>query len=428
MAQSLLGTYTTATLPAANLVQPGTNASVTDNNGNNLSTVTSDGVKWSNQLGASYSGAFNGLYGVTAQNTIHLRAALARVRSNTGTCKVAIVGDSTTAGLFAQGVGQGYTNAKVLAPGAQLAAMLKAAGTPAHNESFFGTNNTQAVAYAVYNPAVNLLTGSFTQTTSPPTFCGNLFRGVAVGNTMSWTPLIAFDSIDVYYAQAGSAGSFTVNVDGGATLATVNANNANQIYVKQAITGVALGTHTINLAVSVGTSSFILGMAVRNSTSQSVEVYTLGNSGTTVSNLLRPSGGVTGYLTPAGLQVLGPDMTFINLTINDINNQVTTVAQYSIDLQTIISAALATGDCCLVIGNPGNVAGWTNGIVAPQYQNAVYALAASNGIPVVDITQRWVSYAVTNPVMPYGDAGAGSIHPTAIGYADIASAYRLLFN
>ena len=34
----------------------------------------------------------SGLYNATAQNTIHLRAAMARVRSNSGTGKIALLG------------------------------------------------------------------------------------------------------------------------------------------------------------------------------------------------------------------------------------------------------------------------------------------------------------------------------------------------
>ncbi len=75
-----------------------------------------------------------------------------------------------------------------------------------------------------------------------------------------------------------------------------------------------------------------------------------------------------------------------------------------------------------MVAIPANAPNWLNGVNL-TYQNAIYALSTSNNIALLDLTQRWTSYAVWNPIMPYGDI----LHPGAAGYADIALAMTELF-
>ena len=49
---------------------------------------------------------------------------------------------------------------------------------------------------------------------------------------------------------------------------------------------------------------------------------------------------------------------------------------------------------------------------------AVNNVAASSGCAVLDLKNRWISYASANTYLPYFD----SLHPGVLGYQDIAQA------
>jgi len=62
-----------------------------------------------------------------------------------------------------------------------------------------------------------------------------------------------------------------------------------------------------------------------------------------------------------------------------------------------------------------------SGILAlnkPRIIAAYKTLAAANGLGVIDIYRRWVSYPVSNALGLYLDV----LHPNATGYWDIAAA------
>lgn len=424
------GQIITNLLPPASAVAPGTPAF-----DQVLGPVYSDGVSWLSLLGASVGGVNNGVANLTAQNTGHLRAAIARVRTGSGIAKIAVIGDSTTMGAFSNGVV--FAGNKPLAFPAQMASQMSAKGLPSTNCSWFGSGNVApatAAGYTAYNPAVTFPIAGFAPG-SILTLGAFPLASTTNGATLTYTPenAFAFDTVDIYFLGGVPAGTFNVNVDGGASLQTVVPGAAHTVQVVT-ITGIALATHAINIVTNTASPTFITGMVARASGTKRVEVYDMGWSAAVVLN---PAALGASYATPLSvtnqyvyfnaLPVVAPDLTIIHLTINDINNQTATPAVYQAALQTMVVQALVSGDCLLMVGNPGNTAAWTGGIVAPQYQAAVYAVAAALGIPVVDITKRWTSYAVTNPVMPFGDAGAGAIHPSTVGNGDVADAILSIF-
>jgi hypothetical protein len=375
----------------------------------------------------SSGGAANGLSGYTAQNTLNLRAALARVRAGTGICKVACIGDSTTMGAFSNGVV--FAGNKPLAFPFQLAKLLTAKGTPATNDSWFGSGNVApatAAGYTAYNAQVTYPVAGFAPGAIPG--LGAFAQASTTsGATLAFTPTMAFDTIDIYFLGGIPAGTFNVNVDGGASLQLVTPSGTHTVQVVT-ITGVALATHTINIVTTSTNGVFIAGMAVRASATPRVEVYNMGWSAALVSTYAQPTDGTHQYNYFIALPVVAPNLTLIHLTINDIDQAPTTVAVYQAALQTMITQALVSGDCVIMVGNPGNKASWvTTPSIAAAYQQAIYALGAANNIPVLDITQRWTSYAVTNPSMPYGDAGATALHPSTTGNMDVATAIAQLF-
>ncbi len=379
-------------------------------------------------------GANSGISNFTSQNTIKTRAAVARVLSGSGFGKVCVIGDSTTMGAFSNGVT--FAGNKPLAFPAQLAKILNSYGVPATNDSWFGSGNVApatAAGYNAYNTAVTFPIAGF----APGAIQGLgafAMASTTSGATLAFTPTIAFDTVDIYFLGGVPAGTFNVNVDGGASLQLVTPSGTHLPQVVT-ISGIALATHTLNIVTTSTNGVFIAGTAVRASGTPRIEVY---NAGWSAAEVLNPGNGAVSYAQPAdgthqyvyfaALPVVAPDLTIINLTINDIDLQPSSVSFYQAALQTMVTQALASGDCWLMVGNPGNKASWTtNPGVAGAYQAAVYSLAASNNIPIVDITARWVSYAVTNPVMAYGDAGTNALHPSTVGNSDIATALAALF-
>lgn len=384
--------------------------------------------------------AGSGLYNVTTQNTSHLRAAIARVRAGTGTGKVAFIGDSTTVGDFASSAVNIFTGDKVLAFPNQLAKLLTARGLPAHNDSFFGGQNVNAPSgifptdYTAFNPAV-VFTGSSWTISGFYSLGANTFQSGTTAERLAFTPTSIFDTIEVYYATNSFGGSILVNVDGGATLSTINTNGATGV-AKTTITGVARATHTINLVSSLTGGQFIfpIGVTVRDSTAGNarLELYNMGFSGSFVNWASTPTSSYGASLAAApygyfaALPVLAPDVTFINLTINDIANQVSTPSSYGASLGAMVTAALAVGDCVLMVGNPVGAANWSNG-VSTAYVSQVYALANANNCPLIDLTQRWTSFSAGSALGFYGDPAGNMAHPSATGHQDIAAVMSSLF-
>jgi lysophospholipase L1-like esterase len=372
----------------------------------------------------------NGISNFTVQNTQKLRMGAARIRSGPfvgSTFKIACIGDSVMNGYDAVSTNSLYPGARPLAIPQLLAnVLLNGSRLPAQSDSWFGNPPTgTAAALMAYDTRLNIINFTTTGFNGPG---GAALDSVVNGASIAFTPASAFDTIDIFYAQQATGGSFTVNVDGGATLATINTTGA-LAYIKQTITGVARGTHTINLTTTSTTDTQINGMAVRDSTIPRAEIYQLSINGVTAGSY---NGVFSGRGPTLGIPVVAPDVSFINLTINDINLVNETVAAYTTNLQSIITACAASGDVILCIGNPGSEANQTNG-VGLGYINAVYALAAPggpngvNGLPVLDFVVRMVSFAVANALSPYYDTNVPSLHPGRIWYADHAAAMSQFF-
>ena len=115
------------------------------------------------------------------------------------------------------------------------------------------------------------------------------------------------------------------------------------------------------------------------------------------------------------------DLVILNVGINDWDAAVT-AATYTTNVQALITA-IKTGssaDILMMTPPPTN----TTSASTTAQQNlitAMYSLAQSNNIPLVDIWARWQSYAVAQPLGFYADTFT---HPNALGYSDLAQAIK----
>lgn len=370
-------------------------------------------------------GAGGGIYNLKTSNTRKLRAGLARVRAGiagTDDCVIACIGDSKTAGAQAQGAGGGgYAGNYPLTWPVQLAKLLAASGMPADWNSWFCDHNVNAVSsLAAYDVrwvlGAGWLTGGAYWSCGP----GYCLTNRTTTNVAALTPTVAFDGIELYYITGGGFGTFKIDVDGGSALGTYNTWTSEGV-TKVTITGLANTTHTINFTpTSLGNGIFIYGLRILNSTAPKVDVINLGSAGTTSTvwvSSSRPWEGVG----PLSNGVLAPACTFIDLQINDAL-LLTGASTYQTQMQTIITAAKVSGDVVLINTYPGNTGAGgiyvnADGAGFTPYQDAIRTLAAANDVPLIDLKERWTSYAASQPLGYYGDT---TVHGSALGYADVA--------
>lgn len=325
---------------------------------------------------------------------------MARVRNGTADGKVFIVGDSTTAGAGANTLAASVPN--------RLAGLLDSYVCRAGLHSTLGRNNVTAVATDVFDPRVALGAGW----TAGNNGAGGGYSAptTATGN-LSFTPTVPFDTITVYTAVNSGNGTSTVNVDGGASLGTMTTSGTQALGTHTFTC--ALGTHTINISPPTVGTIHVLGIEVADSTTRRMRVYNAGYAGQKAAFFTSAS---LAWNTYNWWPVVAPDLTILNLTINDSNQTglgATDTATYSSQITSLITRAQATGDCLLMVGNPTNTEASLQ-----TYRDILYGLADTHDCALLDLKDRWQSYAVSNPLGYYADTA----HPSAVGYQDIASA------
>jgi lysophospholipase L1-like esterase len=345
-----------------------------------------------------------GVFNASPANLTRWRKALAGVRAGTGRAKLALIGDSTTAGTGSSG--GGTNNAVAASYPSFVASILSSFYIAATAASSWGRNMLPATDPRVAAP--NWVQSSYVLN-------GNSMRANGITDTMTFTPGVSWDTAEVWYADLAGSGTFTVNADGGAALATVTPSGTGAI--KKVTITKALGTSVLGVARTSGGSVYIAGMVTYDSTSKKVDVLNLGWHGSKVADWATANASYINNVTPASnITQVAPDLSVICLTINDWGNT-TDLVTYKTNLQTIVSAALTTGDVVLVSGVPSST---SSASVAQQarYIDVMKQVAVANNTPFINLTQRFVSYDTTNALGLYSD----TLHPTGAGYADVAQA------
>lgn len=358
--------------------------------------------------------ATSGAYNFNPAYLPKWRKALAQVRAGTGRAKVAMVGDSTTAGWGAGTGANGTDGARVKSAPYRLAEILARRGLNAKSNSFWGDANLGYTPYQAYDPRV-VIGASWSRggaTTVAPG--GWLLRAnTGVTTTTSFTPSDEVDTFDIYYVVNTGNGTFTANIDGGATLATVDTSVGTPGIYKTTITATK-GAHTVNVQRTAGGAFYVVGIDAYDSTARDVAIWNLGAASwasadwAVSTNAWNPAPGLTG---------IAPDLTLINLGINDWKDTPVSVSTYTTNLQTLITAAKAAGDVVLVAPFPSSTARASVAQQAP-FIDAIVSLGETNSCPVLSLTHRFTSWADANTVGYTYDA----LHPNALGYADVAQA------
>lgn len=281
-------------------------------------------------------------------------AAVARVRAGTGDAKLLMVGDSTTIGIYGNG------NATVPdygSPAATLVAQL--------DQGYLPTVNGMGIpASSVTDTDQRWTPGTGWSKSGDLTVAGFggldcLYEAISPTGALTYAdPRILADTFDVYYVgNAGSLGSITATATGGSG-ATVNTGGAAGpgIYKVTVSAASAAWTNSASITASGGAPVFIVAVEPRLVSSGGViRVANAGASGSSTTTWTAFSSGnpANAYNGPVAIKAYAPDLTIINLQINDANNGGgLAVATHRSQLQTLVTAAQVSGDVILVSCNP----------------------------------------------------------------------------
>lgn len=354
------------------------------------------------------------------------RAALAKVKSAAGgtyNCKLLCMGDSTTFGVGSNGTSTG--NLKPLAWPTELASLMNNAGINAHSNSWMASGGGAAGGTSQTNDANDSrisVTGGWAKTATTLSFIGGCPYSGSTTGTINFTPTVNVDTFKVYYYQTGGGGTFSYQIDSGAA---TNQSTAGASAIQSVVISAgSLGSHTctINWVNSTSINPIILGMEAYDSSKNWVDVI---NAGWPVSRLSDWSQGASVFYNPTqgGISGFAPDLTIIDLGINDLGAG-NPIAQMLVNLKSIIAKCQLSGDVVIQSFNPCNTpVSATNYPLAEQtaWQQALASFCNSNNIPYLDIMGRmgggsnW-SANNTNGYMFDG------LHPNNVGYYDKAQA------
>lgn len=346
------------------------------------------------------------------------RAALSRLRRNTGGAKLMVYGDSNDRGALATGIGVG--NAMSQSWPTQFARDLVPQFIPGREGSWgsvFGDawkGNNASTGLQVEDTRVTF-TGAWTtaaqQQANSQTFGGVYWNASAAGS-MTFTPTEAVDSFKIYYFRNTGLGTFGWSVDGG-SVTNISQNGAVGVQVATVSAGAA-GAHALKLEWVSGALA-ILGIEGVNSTKNVLTVYNGGAYGIN-STFGAAAGNTFSPGNSAMMDAITPDLIMLPWGIND-ELQSIPIATTQANFQAVITKAKArTYDVILKMHIPCST------LTATQQATLqmMYDLAETNNIDVINCFDRWGSnanYSALNALGYYADTN----HPLALGYGDIAA-------
>jgi len=338
-----------------------------------------------------------GYYNFNAANMKSWNTAKAAVNAGIRNAKLLVLGDHQVVGAGAgAGAGpKGFTGAKVNSWPNQMASLLS---VHASTNSFVGTNvagisaSTLAGSLAsvsAYDPTLTfgagwVNDGALTVGGGMP--CNGI--GPYTANGMSWVPTTNCDTFEIHVATYSTGIVLNANLDGGATLGSVNCYQAANPYPEQkfTVTG-SLGVHTLNL-LPASSSGGVWPIMIIGTNSAVKEVSILNGgwyaaTAAQIATLCVDSYGIANWNPLPGIVQIAPDLTIIMVGSMDAY-QATPLPTFTENLQLIISAALLSGSVILVSNAPfGTIVVST--AVQKYYISAMKTLAFANNIPFIDV-------------------------------------------
>lgn len=340
------------------------------------------------------------VYNLKTSNMRNFFTAVASARAGSTTARILGVGDSTT-------FGSGGADTVVYPFNSYLYKMI----------DMLEANGDKAV-YGLSVPPTNTNTddrwsvGSTTWTKTSFGAGANSSYSETAGGTgsLTFTPRTIADTYSVYYIQYGSGGTIGVSAGGSATTSqsTAGTNSVQKVTVTAPQ---ASASNVVQIAHTAGGNVHIVGVEAYLSTEKSIVLGNAGVAGSSASGWASAPVGSTEFGGIGLIKGYAPDLTIINLGINDAAASVS-VATFKANIQSLITAAKLSGDVILLTMAPSQNA--PTNVFEPQYVSALYDLADSNDIPLIDGYKRFGS-AYNAEFM------ADSVHPNDTGYYDVAA-------
>ncbi len=331
--------------------------------------------------------------------------------------KIACIGDSTTEGIVGDGTFTGLFASSYPSRLNQLMNVIYGSRI----DSTWGdqgliNQGQNLTTYALYDPRLSFGAG-WSQSGITANIGGGSLSNSTNANNYAFTPVKAFDTIDIYYAQYSGANTFNVNVDGGASIGGPYSTNGTQTIAKITVS-CAYATHTVNIQRAAGTI-YIIGIHCYVSTfsnaAPEVQIAQFGYGGANISQLVTNSNG--NWTGPLTLAAYAPDLTIICMDINDAI-AITNVNTYKTNYQSLITAALLSGDCIIMNSLPKS----TDATTYASYRLAELQLSQTNSVLNLNMISNFSNYTQANAL---GYIGADGIHPTAKGYGYVA---KIIYN
>lgn len=370
-----------------------------------------------------------------AQSYKNARAALNNVRVGASNMQVLCLGDSTTAGYNEAGLANelAFSWPTVLAKAITSGAVSGSSGAV-----FGGWQNNFGNHLA--NAASSTIDVIDTRITAPPAGWSNFDAANAgVGgyllvnssntNPLTFTPVGTTDTLDVFFLDGSGYDPFVVT--GGAAGATASSPTAATITgtstIKKA-TFTCSGTSVWKIAKAAadGKNLIIVGFSAYNAANKEISFFNCGVHSQQLS-----------YLTTTGsywftldqftrtTSALTSPLAIISYGINDWVAGVSQ-ATFTANLNTVINACKAANSDVLLVVPPPSPTATASAANQQNIINAYYAVAAAQDLALIDLSQRWTSQAVSQPLNYY--RGSVDVHPSKMGYADMAHAIRAFFN
>jgi lysophospholipase L1-like esterase len=349
-----------------------------------------------------------GFHNFTGSNLRNWASALAAQQRGLSNAIIGCLGDSTVAGHGATGNALA-SNAKSLSWPTQLANLIPNGSW----SSVWGDNNIIASAGNLHSFDARLSRRGWniSNTSASGTLCGGFFHGHPSSSSHAFTPTNPIDTIEVWYARSPGSGAFTVNVDEGPPLETVNCAGPDAFL--KATSTCALGLHRISLQRTSTEANDIYLTALRayNSTIKEVSVYNLGGcrwgSGDFVVKL-HP------WNTLPAVATISPNLVIFEAgIINDWDDRIPLSTVRS-NMRAVIGALRSVNcDVILMSGAPSEAGVYASYATQASYVENMKSLAYAIDIPFVDV---WGLFGGTWNASAMYD----SLHPNQIGYELIA--------
>jgi lysophospholipase L1-like esterase len=346
--------------------------------------------------------------------------------AGSGKARVAVVGDS---------IAQGFYSSKLTAKGwvALMRATLQArygdGGTGFHSSANtipgLTTLGVAAAARTAYQNAGDLytLTGAGWTAFGPTGGPGatSLYTSGA-GDMASWT--FRGTTVDIYFLQGAGAGEYDYRIDTGAWTRVVTYNATVNAAHKRTISGLAAGTHTVDVRQAVG-AVYFTGIAAENATGVVVNKFArFGGTADLFANTdaYGPAGQFSGGLSYPG------DLVIYALGINDANTSLdpfTFVQRVGAYVERVRGYG-ALGDASLLFVLPhGGTIGHTPHYL--DYAARLRGVAEAYGAALIDFgalgRNSWDYWNTlgywSDPAVP-GAAGGDWIHPSDAGHQYMA--------